>query len=163
MTLHIPPPPAEDHDSFTAGLAAAARSRKGRTLLARLWPFVLAGATAVAGWIASKADSKAELAQAIALAQGQQQVLAAIADLRAEMLSQDLRKPGRVTRLERGEYFAWRALAEVRAFSLAAEPLKSRAVKELQGSKFAHGFDTRAAGRDPATAYEELFAAVAVP
>lgn len=169
--LKLSPPPTHGPDSFTDGLTRAARSRKGRTLMAKAWPYVLAAATAFGGWIASKADSKAELQEAIALRkdrsldeQRHAQVMAAIGALRAEMLSQDLREPGRVTRLERGQYFAWRALAEVRAFALAGESPKSRASKELQGGRFARAFDARASGgRDPNLVYEELFAQAAVP
>ena len=178
MTDPLAPPPTYGPDSFTHGLATAATSRRGQGILKAAVPWVLgalfSALTAVTGWAGGKLTTKAELQEAIALrreslahnaldAERHAQVLHAIAELKTELVNPDLQAPGRVVRIERGAYFAWRALAEVRAFALAAQPARSRAAKELQGGKFARSFENRYDGRESHAVFDELFAQVAVP
>jgi hypothetical protein len=166
-------------DSFAAGLARAAGSRKGRTYMQVALPWIgaalLSAFTGVLGWVGGKVDTKTEMQAVLAaradmaaakqLAQTQHaEVLAALEKLRGEVLSDSLRTPGRVTRLERAQYAVWHELAEHRAMVLTAETAKSRAVKEAQGARFGRSFDNRTRnGEDPAIAHEQLYAQVAIP
>lgn len=171
MNLPEPPPRTEPPDSLSHGLATLSRSRKARAILSRVWPLALAAATAVGGWVASKLDSKAELQMAIELRQDAElqeqrhaQLIATIEKLRIELLSSDLRQPGRILQIERGQALAFRALSEVRAMTLAGESAKVRKTKEHEGGRFARSFDARLrSGRDPPAVYDELSTGVAVP
>jgi hypothetical protein len=157
------PPRTEAPDSFTEHLTGVARSRTARSLVAKAWPYLLALLTAAASWIASKADSKAELAQAVAVQAELLELKQLVTALDTKLFATDPQQRGRVTQLERGQYFAWRALSEVRAAAYAAETAKKRAAMEQAGAKFAIAFDKRAAHDPPEVAYEELFTQVAVP
>ncbi len=158
----------EDMDSLMTGLTTAARSRKGRTIAQAVWPYILgalaSAATGVGGWAAAKLDTKSEvegLRSAVADLAAQQRALVARID--DDLLTRDPGKPGRVYRLERGHYFAWRALSELRAAVYASEPPARRKAKETQATRFGASFDKRADEDPPWVAYDTLFAQVAVP
>jgi hypothetical protein len=157
-------------DSFTEHLTKAARTRKGRSLLAKLWPFALAAVTGFSSWVWSKTDSKAELQEAIALRQDRvleqqrhDQVLKAIAELERKLLSEDVNNRGRVVKLEKDQYWAWRALTEVKAVALSGETAATRSRKVAAGAKMAHSFDLTADEVPPKLAFDQVFAKVAVP
>lgn len=161
-------------DSLTTGLVTAANSSRGRLLLKAAVPYLvglLFGAcTAVMGWAGGKLDTKAELREAIALraedaakevraVQRHAQVMGTLEALKVELFDTAQTKPGRVTRLERDQYWAWRALTEVKAAAYGAETNATQARKERVGAKFAHSFDLETQDETARVAYDRLFRA----
>ena len=162
------PEPTRGPDSLV--VVATALSRSARAQRAMLWLFgVLA---VVAGWVAAKIDTRLDikrevgeqLEQRAALdLQRHTQVIGAIEKLDDKLLSQDVNEPGKVILIEKGVWLAFRAIAEVRAIALTAEPARTRAAKEAQGARWARSFDGRAARGPPQAIYAELVDQVAVP
>lgn len=166
-------------DSLMAGLTTAARSRKGRSMMRSAAPWiagVLASAlTATLSWVASKMDSKAELTAALELRNEMKrsderavtrhaEVVHMFATLEDKLLNDSVSPldQGRVVRLEKGQYFAWRALAELHAAAYTDQPERRRRRMDELGNKFASKFDKRAQNQPPPVAYDELFAQVHV-
>jgi hypothetical protein len=153
-------------DSLMAGLTTAARSRKGRSLLRTTVPWLLAALTGVIGWVGAKMDSKAEMAKALEV----RVELEALRSQQAELLKRldeqlfatEPGRRGRIVKLERGMYFAWRALSEVRAAAYVDQPDRRRRHMDDVGARFAAAFDRRAQDEPPEVAYDELFAQVHV-
>lgn len=131
-------------------------------------------ATGIASWAAAKLDVKAEMAETIALhhallesetlrATRHKEVLDRFEALDVKLFSESLIEPGKIKRLERAQYFVWRAVTENRAAAYAGETAKARAQKQAIAANFARSFDARALdGTPPATVYDQLVAQVAV-
>jgi hypothetical protein len=155
-----------DGGSLMAGLTTVARSRQGRSLLRRAAPWiaaVLASAlTGTGGWVASKMDSKAEMAEAVAVRGELLAIKALVRDLDEKLFATEPGKRGSVTKLERGQYFAWRALSELRAAAYVDQSERRRRRMDDVGAKFASKYDKRAQDDPPEVAYDELFAQVHV-
>jgi hypothetical protein len=154
-------------DSFATGLATAANSSRGRLLLKATVPYV---ATFLMGWAGSKFDSKVELQQAIALRaedeakekraiERHNEVMHSFEAFKAELFDTEQAKPGRVTRIERDQYWAWRALTEVKAAAYGGETNSMQARKERIGAKFAHSFDVETQEQTARVAYDHIFRA----
>ncbi len=165
-------PLAKGPDSLTTGLVKVANSSRGRLFLKAALPYVggllLSVCTAVMGWAGGKLDTKAELQEAIALRkedaakearalERHQQVMGQFEALKDELFNAAETKPGRVTRLERDQYWAWRALTEVKAAAYGAESNTMQARKERIGAKFAHSFDLETQEQTARVAYDRLF------
>jgi len=161
-------------DSLAAlGQAARASARFQRGLW---WVLGLlaSGSTAVMGWTGAKMDTRLEMQATLQLRVELQQwnrdrvrdhaeLVTEIQSLRSSLLRQDLNDPGSVTRVEKGVWLAFRALAEHHAMVLAGETPRARAAKESAGDRFRSKFDSRAQGQLPQLAYAELVDQVAVP
>jgi hypothetical protein len=153
-------------DSLLAGLSTAARSRKGRSLLGKAVPWLMAAMTGAVAWAGAKMDSKAEMAKAlevraelIALKSQQAELLKRLDE---QLFATEPGRRGRIVKLERGQYFAWRALSEIRAAAYVDQPERRRRRMDDVGAKFASKFDKRAQDDLPEVAYDELFAQVHV-
>jgi hypothetical protein len=153
-------------DSLLAGLSTVARSRKGRSLLGQAVPWILAAATGAVAWVGAKMDSKAEMAKAlevgaelVALKSQQAELLKRLDE---QLFANEPGRRGRIVKLERGQYFAWRALSEVRAAVYTDQPDRRRRRMDDVGARFAAAFDRRAQDDPPEAAYDELFAQVHV-
>ena len=144
-------------------------------MLQKAGPWVLAAMIGPASWVGSKVDSKAELTAALELrndmkrseehaATRHAEVLHMLAALEAKLLNDSVnpQDQGRVVRLEKGQYFAWRALAELHAAAYTDQPERRRQRMDELGNKFAIKFDKRAQNQPPPVAYDELFAQVHV-
>jgi hypothetical protein len=153
-------------DSLVAGLTTAARSRKGQSLMRAALPWLAAALTGAMGVVGGKLDSKAEMQKALEV----RTELVALKSQQAELLRRldeqlfatEPGRRGRIVRLERGQYFAWRALSEVRAAAYVDQPERRRRRMDDVGAKFASKFDKRAQDDPPEVAYDELFAQVHV-
>lgn len=160
--------PGDDREgnSLMAGLTTVARSRQGRSLLARAAPWIAAALasalTGTGGWVASKMDSKAEMAEVLAVRAELQAIKTLVRDLDDKLFATEPGKRGKVTKLERGQYFAWRALSEVRAAAYTDQSDRKRRRMDEVGARFAAAFDRRAQDDPPEVAYDELFAQVHV-
>jgi hypothetical protein len=153
-------------DSLVAGPATAARSRKGRSLMRSAVPWIMAALTGALGWVGSKMDSKREMSEALAvrgeLAALKSQQAELVRKLDEQLFATEPGHRGRIVKLERGQYFAWRALSELRAATYVDQHERRRRRMDDVGAKFAGKFDRRAQDVLPEVAYDELFAQVHV-
>ena len=156
------------HDS----IAAIGSALRGSATAQRALPWLLSVLTLVGGWAAAKIDTRLDIQHEVQTqldrradieAQRHQQVLAQFEQLQLQLLSQDVRDPGRVIQIEKDVWLAWRTLAELRAVALAGESARVRALKETQGARFARAFDLRASTQAARLVYAELVDQVAVP
>jgi hypothetical protein len=159
-------PSDRELDSLMAGLTTVARSRKGRSLLRQAVPWIAAAMTGALGVVGGKLDSKAEMAKALEVRTELEALRAQQAELLKrldeQLFATEPGRRGRIVKLERGTYFAWRALSEVRAAAYTDQPDRKRRHMDDVGTKFAAAFDRRAQDDPPEVAYDELFAQVHV-
>jgi len=150
-----PPPPAYSPDSFTEGLAAAARSRKGRSLIAAAWPYVLAAATAVGGWVAKSQQLEPRL---VVIEQRLGPIAADIAAVRKQVTEFTTTEQRKTVRVGRQAAYAT-AAAE------AYETPATRTKKQAWAQKYADAYERMVVHEDvtPDVAYTALFKQVNVP
>lgn len=160
--------PGDDRDgnSLMAGLTTVAQSRKGRSLLRAAMPWLAAAMTGALGFVGAKMDSKAEMAKALEVRTELEALRAQQAELLKrldeQLFATEPGRRGRIVKLERGTYFAWRALTEVRAAAYTDQPDRKRRRMDDVAARFAAAFDRRAQDDSPEVAYDELFAQVHV-
>ncbi|HEV7717218.1 MAG TPA: hypothetical protein VGO53_16590 [Steroidobacteraceae bacterium] len=83
--------------------------------------------------------------------------MAALAELDRKLLDESQKAPGRVIALERGQWFTWRALAELRAAAYAGQTAKHTELMDRLGQKFAVMWTKAAVQQEPGVAYDYVF------
>lgn len=150
--------PSEKPDSLITGLTTVARSSKGRMLIAAAWPYLLAAATLVAGWVGHAYYIEPRLAEVEKRVPVIDAMAADVRGLRQDFA--EFRTNGQRSIIRVGRQAAY-ATAEAEAF----EAPGVKAKKQGWAEKYASAYERMVAreGVTPDVAYTALGMQVAVP
>jgi hypothetical protein len=148
-------PEREKPDSLYVHLAGAARSRKGQRLIAVAWPWLLAGTTAIAGYVGRSMQIDPRL---VAIERRLDLIASDVKATRDSMLEFQTTQKQRIVRIGRQAAYATAGFE-------AYEAPKVRAQKQAWAEKYAIAFERLVTqeGESPSTAYTALFKQVDVP
>jgi hypothetical protein len=142
-------------DSLITGLATAARSRKGRTLLAAAWPWLLAAATFGGGLVVEAQQLEPRV---VGMAADIKAMAADLKGLRASVVASQTTDQHNIIRIGRQAAYA---TAEAESY----ESPGVKAKKQAWAEKYAAAYERMVAreGVTPEVAYTALGMQVAVP
>lgn len=133
----------------------------------RFQPYLLIAVGVASGWFAKTLDIKADLAsvhtELAASRAGQQTGFRDINNRLDELLSQSDDKPGRFTRLERGQRYAWNILAQTWASAYGGETGSVRKLKKAAAEDYKGAYQGRIDdGTAPTAAFDEVVRVISI-